>query len=77
MSSLEKKILPRLSVLFFLLSEGLVKETSIGRAIVISEAEFARFFLSPFGEKRPQIMEMYKNKKESSHLLTTATGKLK
>lgn len=77
MSSLEKKILPRLSVLFFLLSEGLVKETSIGRAIVISEAEFARFFLSPFGEKRPQIMEMYKNKKESCHLLTTATGKLK
>ncbi|KAK4757983.1 hypothetical protein SAY87_019284 [Trapa incisa] len=70
MSSLERKILPRLSVLFFLISEGLLKQTSIGRAIVISEADFARFFLLPFGQKRPQILEMYKKKKESPNILT-------
>ncbi|KAK4761789.1 hypothetical protein SAY87_029673 [Trapa incisa] len=69
MSSLERKILPRLSILFFLISEGLIKQTSIGRAIVISEAEFARFFLLPFGQKRPQILEMYQKKNESSTLL--------
>ncbi|OWM87675.1 uncharacterized protein LOC116187176 [Punica granatum] len=63
MSSLEKKIMPRVQVFMFLLSEGLVKQTAVGRAAVISEAEFYKFFLVPHGEKLPQILEMYKSKK--------------
>lgn len=69
MSSLEKKVMPRVAVMLFLLSEGLVKESSVGRAAVISEAEFSRLFLMPFVKKLPQITEMYKSKKENSLFL--------
>ena len=62
--SLEKRIIPRGSVLQFILSKGLrTKAASLGTPFRISEKDFVQKFVKRFKEETPQLLKLYEEKK--------------
>ncbi|XP_058110270.1 uncharacterized protein LOC131253327 [Magnolia sinica] len=63
MSSLEKRIIPRCSVLQILMSKGLIKKDSIIRtALVLSNRAFLERFIIKYQEIIPKIITVYRGK---------------
>ncbi|XP_077247624.1 uncharacterized protein LOC143887423 [Tasmannia lanceolata] len=57
--SLEKRIVPRCSVLRILLSNDLIKKKSINTALSLTEEDFLKRFMTKYQEKVPEILEVY------------------
>jgi mTERF domain-containing protein len=63
--SLEKRIIPRCSVLQLLISKRLIKEdTSISRAIRMSENKFVEKLVSKYQNEVPDVVRAYQGKIE-------------
>lgn len=62
MASFKKRILPRMSILLFLLSEGLVKRQSLLGKLLMSEDKFLSKFVMENVGKAPQLLQMYEDK---------------
>ncbi|XP_058110273.1 transcription termination factor MTERF8, chloroplastic-like [Magnolia sinica] len=61
--SLEKTIIPRCSVLRILMSKGLIeKQSSVHKALIISEKAFSERFMVKYQESIPEILTMYQGK---------------
>ncbi|XVF38681.1 hypothetical protein REPUB_Repub20aG0122900 [Reevesia pubescens] len=61
LSSLEKRIIPRCSVLQYLLSKGLIKEDyDVRRVLQCTEKQFLQKFLNPFED--PHLLKLYEEK---------------
>ncbi|KAJ4978473.1 hypothetical protein NE237_009253 [Protea cynaroides] len=58
--SMEKRTVPRFSVIQILLSQGLMKKQSISTALILSEAKFLEKFVRKYHQELPQLMEEYK-----------------
>ncbi|KAJ4979904.1 hypothetical protein NE237_010684 [Protea cynaroides] len=58
--SMEKRTVPRFSVIQILLSQGLMKKQSISSALIMSEAKFLEKFVRKYHQELPQLMEEYK-----------------
>ncbi|KAJ4978243.1 hypothetical protein NE237_009023 [Protea cynaroides] len=58
--SMEKRTVPRFSVIQILLSQGLMKKRSINTALNLSEDKFLEKFVRKYHQELPQLMEEYK-----------------
>ncbi|KAJ4962142.1 hypothetical protein NE237_022081 [Protea cynaroides] len=64
--SLEKRILPRCSVLRVLILKGLVKENcNMGSLIITSEKHFLEKFVTKYENEFPQLLDLYKGNTSS------------
>eukprot|EP00257_Ricinus_communis_P020198 XP_015579375.1 transcription termination factor MTERF9, chloroplastic [Ricinus communis] len=57
--SLEKRVIPRCSVIQVLLSKGLVRLTSLATSLRISEELFLHKFVRPYKEEAPHLLKLY------------------
>ncbi|OIW19580.1 hypothetical protein TanjilG_18390 [Lupinus angustifolius] len=62
MLSLNKRIIPRASVLEFLLSKDLIERAFIPQAYYISEEKFLQKYVSSFKDQAPQLLKLYEEK---------------
>lgn len=62
MSSFENCILPRLTILLTLVSDGLLKRKSVPAGLVLSESEFLRRIVRKNSVQAPHILLMYQTK---------------
>ncbi|KAI6670019.1 hypothetical protein NL676_004904 [Syzygium grande] len=62
MASFEKRILPRMSILWVLLSEGLVNRKSLLGKLLMSEDKFLSKLVMENVKKAPQLLQMYEDK---------------
>lgn len=66
--SLEKRILPRGSVIHFLCLKGWIKKKDVSlRVFCVSEERFLAKYVTPYGEQVPQIREIYEGKMGTFH----------
>lgn len=66
--SLEKRIIPRASVIHFLCSKGLIKKELSSNIFRVSEKKFLGKFVTPYVEQAPQICDVYQGKMGIFHL---------
>ncbi|XP_043703786.1 transcription termination factor MTERF6, chloroplastic/mitochondrial-like [Telopea speciosissima] len=59
--SMEKRILPRCSVLQLLLAKGLVKKKSMGRAFLLTEDKFLKQFVMRYLDVQPELLKVYQS----------------
>ncbi|XP_043723931.1 uncharacterized protein LOC122670946 isoform X1 [Telopea speciosissima] len=62
--SLEKRNVPRCSVIQVLLSQGLMKKQSIGSALLMNDARFLENFVRKYHQELPQLLQEYKRNME-------------
>ncbi|KAF8009650.1 hypothetical protein BT93_J0610 [Corymbia citriodora subsp. variegata] len=62
MASFERRILPRMSILLFLLSEGLVKRKSLLGKLLMSEDKFLSKLVMENLKNAPHLLQMYEDK---------------
>ncbi|KAJ4963296.1 hypothetical protein NE237_023235 [Protea cynaroides] len=75
--SLEKRILPRCSVLQVLILKGLVKENcNMGSLIVRSEKHFLEKFVTKYENEVPQLLDLYKRNTNCLLVLGYGTDKV-
>ncbi|KAJ4964426.1 hypothetical protein NE237_024365 [Protea cynaroides] len=75
--SLEKRILPRCSVLRVLILKGLVKENrNMGSLIVKNENYFLEKFVTKYEIEVPQLLDLYKGNTSSLLVLGNGTDKV-
>ncbi|KAJ7955060.1 Transcription termination factor like [Quillaja saponaria] len=61
--SLKKRIIPRVSVLQFLLSRGLInKDASLVTPFVLSDISFLKKFVNRFKDEAPELLKLYEEK---------------
>ncbi|KAF8395579.1 hypothetical protein HHK36_019529 [Tetracentron sinense] len=60
--SLEKRTMPRCSVIEVLLSKGLMKKGQMGTALIVTEAVFLKNYVVKYQEDLPQLLEIYQTK---------------
>ncbi|KAE8689247.1 hypothetical protein F3Y22_tig00110940pilonHSYRG00202 [Hibiscus syriacus] len=63
--SLERRIIPRCSVLKALLSRGLIKKYSVCSLLLYTEKQFLQRFVTPFQD--PYFLKLYEEKQALSH----------
>ncbi|KAJ9184756.1 hypothetical protein P3X46_004451 [Hevea brasiliensis] len=61
---LDKRIVPRCSVIQVLLSKGLMKQTRFSSPLIISEESFLHKFVTPYEEEVPHLLKLYREKLE-------------
>ncbi|KAJ4979582.1 hypothetical protein NE237_010362 [Protea cynaroides] len=62
--SMEKRIVPRYSVIQVLLSQGLMKKQSISTALILTEDKFLEKFVRKYHQELPQLLKEYKRNME-------------
>ncbi|XP_043723928.1 uncharacterized protein LOC122670945 isoform X1 [Telopea speciosissima] len=62
--SMEKRTVPRYSVIQFLLSQGLMKKQSISTAFSLNEDKFLENFVRKYHQELPQLLKEYKRNME-------------
>ncbi|XP_058089389.1 uncharacterized protein LOC131236288 [Magnolia sinica] len=62
MLSMEKRIVPRCSVLQILISKALVKDSCINMALIVSDKIFVERFLTKYLDDVPEILTVYRGK---------------
>ncbi|XP_043723932.1 transcription termination factor 1, mitochondrial-like isoform X2 [Telopea speciosissima] len=62
--SMEKRTVPRCSVIQVLLSQGLMKKQSIGSALLMNDARFLENFVRKYHQELPQLLQEYKRNME-------------
>ncbi|XP_043723930.1 uncharacterized protein LOC122670945 isoform X2 [Telopea speciosissima] len=62
--SMEKRTVPRYSVIQVLLSQGLMKKESISSALKLSEDKFLENFVGKYHQELPQLLNEYKRNRE-------------
>jgi len=65
--SLEKRVIPRASVLKFLESKGLIKDAKLAGPFQLSECLFLKKFVNCFEEEASQLLKLYEEKKDVSN----------
>ncbi|KAF8395586.1 hypothetical protein HHK36_019536 [Tetracentron sinense] len=60
--SLEKRTVPRCSVIEILLSKGLMKKGNMGKALKVTENEFLKNYVVKYQEDLPQLLEIYQRR---------------
>ncbi|KGN62260.1 uncharacterized protein LOC101214641 [Cucumis sativus] len=62
--SLEKRLIPRSSILQHLISKGFIKRKSVGSALNSPEHKFLEKFVMKYLSEDPNLLEMYQEKKK-------------
>ncbi|KAF8395560.1 hypothetical protein HHK36_019508 [Tetracentron sinense] len=62
--SLEKRTMPRCSVLEILLSSGLMQRRQMGAALIVTEDVFLKNYVVKYEEDLPQLLKVYQNSQE-------------
>ncbi|XP_043723927.1 uncharacterized protein LOC122670944 [Telopea speciosissima] len=62
--SMEKRTVPRYSVIQVLLSQGLMKKQSISTALILKEEQFLENFVRKYHQELPQLLKEYKRNME-------------
>ncbi|KAJ4979212.1 hypothetical protein NE237_009992 [Protea cynaroides] len=62
--SMEKRTVPRYSVIQVLLSQGLMKKKSIRTALILTEDKFLEIFVRKYHQELPQLLKEYKRNME-------------
>ncbi|KAF8395571.1 hypothetical protein HHK36_019521 [Tetracentron sinense] len=60
--SLEKRTMPRCSVIEVLLSKGLMKKGQMGTALIVAEDDFLKNYVVKYEEGLPQLLKVYQGK---------------
>ncbi|KAF8395578.1 hypothetical protein HHK36_019528 [Tetracentron sinense] len=60
--SLEKRIMPRCSVIEVLLSKGLMKKCQMGNALIVAEYNFLKNYVVKHQDNLPQLLKIYQTK---------------
>ncbi|KAF8395584.1 hypothetical protein HHK36_019534 [Tetracentron sinense] len=60
--SLEKRTMPRCSVVEVLLSKGLMRKENMGTALLVAEDEFLKNYVVKYQEDLPQLLTIYQSK---------------
>ncbi|GAV74910.1 mTERF domain-containing protein, partial [Cephalotus follicularis] len=73
--SMEKRILPRCSVIQILYSKGLISRSNFAYPLVISEEMFLQNYVTPYEDQVPHLVKLYQEKMDLSNKSGMRVGK--